>query len=192
MNFLEFCDRFHISQRKARLMLKADVLRLDETTSETAIKIRGLLAKGQSLTAAQLCELVEAPGLLLDLGRYAGAAQDQVEALGDARGEAAPKYIVAYIGDAAKKDPQAVAILIDWFKLIIPARPVPHNYLAVRLLLGLAPNVRAFDVPRVPRALRECRRHADFAGWWHSDQQSGRSKTFYSQPAKKPVAEFDL
>jgi hypothetical protein len=192
MNFHEFCDRFHISQRKARLMLKADVLRLDETTSEIAIRIRGLLAKGQPLTAAQLCALVESPGMLLDLGRYAGAAQEQVEALGDAKAEAAPKHVVAYIGDAVKKDPQTVVILIDWLKSIIPARPIPHNYIAVRLLLGLTPNVREFDVPRVPRALRECRRHADFAGWWCVDRQSGRTKTYYSQPAKKPVAEFDL
>lgn len=189
MNLFEFCEKFNISLRKARLMQKADVLRLDENTSEIATRIRDLLAKGQPLTAEQLCALVEEPSLVLDLGRYSGRAQAQLDALGNVKAEIAPKQVVAYISDAARGDREAVSVLVDWLKSVIPARPVSHSYLAVRLLLGLAPSVRGFDVPRLPRALFECRKRAEFANWWQVSRNGTRSNTFYAQPAKK---EFDL
>lgn len=189
MNIFEFCERFHISLAKARKMDKAGVLRLDENTSEAITEIRHALSRGQALTAAQLVELVENPGAVLDLGRYASRARDELDALGDARNEAAPKLVAAYVTDAAKGDPEAVGVLLDWLKTILPARPVSHSFIAVRLLLGLAPNIRQFDVPRIPRALLNVRRHDAFAGWWRVEKQKSRNVTIYSRPAKKS---FDL
>lgn len=191
MNIFEFCDRFGISLRKAREMVKADVLRIDETTSEIGAEIRHLLTRGQPLTAAQLCAMIEEPGLVLDLGRYAGKAQEQIDALGNAKQEAAPKHVAAYISEAARGDREAVGILIEWAQSVIPARPVSHSFLAVRLLLGLAPSVRGFDVPRIPRALLECRKRGEFADWFEVSYSGTRAKTFYRRPAKKPV-KFDL
>jgi hypothetical protein len=192
MNIFEFCERFHISLAKARKMNKAGVLRLDENTSETITEIRHALSRGQPLTAAQLVELVESPSAVLDLGRYAARAQDELDALGDARGQAAPKLVAAYVTDAAKGDAEAVAVLIGWLKEILPASPVSHSFIAVRLLLGLAPNIRQFDVPRIPRALLNCRRHDAFAGWWHVEKRKSRNVTIYQRPDKKTLANFDL
>lgn len=192
MNIFEFCERFHISLTKARKMNKAGVLRLDENTSEAITEIRHALSRGQPLTAAQLVELVESPSAVLDLGRYAARAQDELDALGDARGQAAPKLVAAYVTDAAKGDPEAVGVLLDWLKRILPTHPVSHSFIAVRLLLGLAPNIRQFDVPRIPRALLNCRRHDAFAGWWRVEAKKSRNVTIYQRPDKKTLANLDL
>lgn len=192
MNIFEFCERFHISLAKARKMNKAGVLRLDENTSDAITEIRHSLSRGQPLTAAQLVELVESPSAVLDLGRYASRAQDELDALGDARAQAAPKLVAAYVTDAAKGDPEAVGVLLDWLKRILPAQPVSHSFIAVRLLLGLAPNIRQFDVPRIPRALLNCRRHDAFAGWWRVENRKSRNVTIYQRPDKKALANLDL
>lgn len=192
MNLFEFTEKFKISLRKARAMEKAGVLRLDENTNERATEIRLLLSKGQPLTAAQLCELVEDPALMLDLGRYAARAREQVDALGNVKAETAPKEIAAYISEAARGDQEAVSVLLNWLFEIIPAKRVGHSFIAVRLLLGLAPSMRKFDVPRIPRALLECRRRQEFAEWWTVETRGTRSQTFYKRPAKKPLATFDL
>ena len=192
MNLFEFTEKFKISLRKARAMEKAGVLRLDENTNERATEIRLLLSKGQPLTAAQLCELVEDPALVLDLGRYAARAREQIDALGNVKAETAPKEIAAYISEAARGDQEAVSVLLNWLFEIIPAKRVGHSFIAVRLLLGLAPSVRKFDVPRIPRALLECRRRQEFAEWFEVSYSGTRAKTFYRRPAKKPVATFDL
>lgn len=192
MNIFEFCERFHISLAKARKMNKAGVLRLDENTSEAITEIRYSLSRGQPLTAAQLVELVENPSAVLDLGRYASRAQDELDALGDAKAQAAPKLVAAYVTDAAKGDPEAVGVLLDWLKRILPAQPVSHSFIAVRLLLGLAPNIRQFDVPRIPRALLNCRRHDAFAGWWRVKAHKSRNVTIYQRPDKKTLANLDL
>lgn len=192
MNLFEFAEKFNISLSKARAMQKADVLRLDETTSEEAAEIRALLIKGQTLTAALLCWLVENPAQVWELGKYSGKAQEQLATLGNAKAQAAPKEIAANISDAARGDSEAIALLVSWLKEIIPAREVPHSFIAVRLLLGLAPGVRKFDVPRIPRALLECRRRQEFAEWWTVETRGTRSQTFYKRPVKKPLATFDL
>jgi hypothetical protein len=67
---------------------------------------------------------------------------------------------------------------------VIPAKPVGHAYLAVRLLLGLAPNIRQYDVPRIPRALLNCRLHADLVGWFRVEKVKSRNVTIYQRPAK--------
>lgn len=191
MNIFEYSERYNISLAKARRQMKDGVLRIDETTSEGIIAIRHHLSRGHPLTAAQLVELVDNAGAVMDLGRYASLAEKQVAALGNVRSEAAPKLVAAYVTDAAKGDKEAVAALIAWLKDVIPAKPVEHNYLAVRLLLGLAPNIRRYDIPRVPRALHECRKSEDFAGWWQTVPKRSRNVTIYQRP-KKLVAGFDL
>lgn len=189
MNIYEFCEEFKISLGKARKMNKRGVLRLDGD-SEAAGEMRHYLGRGQALPAAHLVKLLEEPALLLDLGRYSDKSEQQIAELGArVKDDAAPREIVAYIGDAAKGDAEAVAVLVEWLKEILPAKPVPHAFIAVRLLLGLAPSIRKFDVPRIPRALLNCRRHDDFAGYWRTMPAAGRNITIYSQPAKK---DFDL
>lgn len=192
MNIFEFCERFHISLTKARKMNTAGVLRLDENTSEAITEIRHALSRGQPLTAAQLVELAENPSSLLDLGKYASRAQDHLLAIGDAKAQAAPRSVAIQITDAAKGDPEAVGVLVDWLKRILPDKPVTHSFVAARLLLGLAPNVRQYDIPRIPRALLNCRRHDAFAGWWRVEARGSRNVTIYCKPDEKTLASFDL
>lgn len=192
MNIFEYAEKYQISLKKAREQLKDGILRLDESIAPQTVEIRDWLSRGQNLTSAQMCTLIESPGILLDLHRYAGKAQDQLDTLGDAKSEAAPKMVAAYITDAATGDEEAVRVLVDWIKQILPNKPVPHSYLAVRLLLGLAPNVRGFDVPRIPRALLNCRKREDFAGWWKVEFRKTRAFTIYQKPDKKALANLDL
>lgn len=192
MNIFEFCERYHISFKKARKMEREGAITFDGSMPETIEIICRTLKNGDELTAAQLLELVESPGAVLDLGRYANKAQEQLDALGDVRREAAPKLVAAHVTDAAKNEPEAVAVLVAWLKEILPAKPVSHGFIAVRLLLGLAPNIRQYDVPRIPRALLNCRRHDTFAGWWRVENKGNRNTTIYQRPTKKALANFDL
>lgn len=186
----EFADKWKLSIKKVRQMMKVNNWP-QEKENVRADAIRHLISKGQPLTAAHLCELVDSPELVLDLGKYAGRAQEQIDALGKAKEQAAPKEVTAYIGEAARGDTEAVGILSAWLKEIIPSRPVNHSFIAVRLLLGLAPSIRAFDVPRIPRALHECRKVESFAAWFVSEPKGARNQTIYKKP-KKDIANFDL
>lgn len=195
MNLLEFCAEFAISLPKARKMLKKNVLRLDENMSDEAISIVAKLRNGDNLSALQLCALIESPSLVIDLGRYAGKAQEQLDAIGNAKAEAAPKQVAAYISEAAKGDkaePETFSILIPWLQSVIPSVPVPHTFVGTRLLLGIAPSVRKFDAFKLSRALLECRKREEFADWWHVSRDGTKSHTLYHKPAKKPVVNFDL
>lgn len=182
MNIFEFADRFNVSLAKVRKMHKAGLLRIDESTREETASIRLHLARGQSLTAAMLCDLLEDPAIMLDLGGYASRAEKEIAALGKVREEAAPKIVAAFITDAAKNDEEAVNVLSGWLRTVIPAKPVGHAYIAVRLLLGLATNIREYDVPRIPRALLNCRQRPEFAAWWRTEKRGKRNVTIYCRP----------
>lgn len=180
MNIFEFCERYNIKQGKARRMDKDGVLRLD-ASSNAFDPIRATLANCDPLSAAQLVQLVENPGGLLELGKYAPKAHEQLQALGKPENQAAPREVAANIWEAAKGETEAVEILVAWLKEILPARVVGHNYLAVRLLLGLPENQRASEAPRIPRALLNCRRAESFAGFWHVEPGVSRNVTRYAQ-----------
>lgn len=194
MNIYEFCEKYKISLTKARRMDRDKVLRLDGGENKAAAEMRHYLGRGQALPAAHLVALVEEPSILLDLGRYAERADAQLSELGpNVKDEAAPREIVAYIEGAAKNDPDAVDTLLGWLMEILPSKPVPHSFIAVRLLLGLAPSIRGYDVPRIPRALLNCRKREEFADWWRTEKTPSRNVTLYQRPSgKKKVATFDL
>lgn len=185
MNIHEFCDKFNTSLAKARKMDKCGVLRLD--SSVTALdEIRHSLARAVPLNAAQLVELIDTPGAALELGKYAAKAEEQLAGLGRPQDEVASKEVTAYVLEASEGKPEAVEALIRWIKTILPSRPVRHAYIATRLLLGIPPNIRKFDVPRIPRALLNCRRHPDFAGWWRIEKRVSRTVSLYEKKS------FDL
>lgn len=184
MIFFEFCEKYHISPAKARRMFAEGLLEIDAPPPlpPMVTAIYQTLARGQSLTAAHLVELIENPDMIPDLGYYADRAKAEIAALGKI--EPAPKAIVAYVTDAAKNEPEAVDVLLGWLREILPAAPVGHAFIAVRLLLGLAPNIRQYDVPRIPRALLNCRLREEFAGWWRVEKRGSRNVTIYCRPAK--------
>jgi hypothetical protein len=189
MNLFEYCEKYKISLAKARKQLKDGVLRLDETTSGESANIRHWLTRGQPLTVQMLCHLIDNPSEVLDLGRYADKAQDQIDALGKV--QAAPLEVAAAIADTARGKPEATAILLEWLNATIPAKGCTHAYLAVRLLLGLPAAQRKFDAPRIPRAFLECRRNPEFAGWYETRRNGAKNFTIYKR-AKIALVDFDL
>lgn len=188
MNLYEFCEKFKISLRKARKMDKAGVLRLDFGESENGAEIRLQLRKGQPLTVAHLLYIIEQPAIMSELWPYDEKVKSQLAALGNVDDEAAPREVAAYIGEAARGDDEAIGILVRWMKEKIPAEPVAHYWVATRLLMGLPANIRGYDVPRIRRALLNCRKSPDFRGWWRVEPIRSRQVTFYQRPEKL----FDL
>ncbi len=186
MNIFEFCERYHISLAKARRIAKDNPAWFNGTSSAFDL-VRTSLANGDRLTAAQLVELIEEPGGLLELGKYASRAERELSALG--KPQAAPREVVANIMEAAKGEPEAVQILVDWLKTIIGDSPVSHAFIAVRLLLGTPASIRKSEGPRIPRALLNARKHPDFVGYWHTAQGiKKRNVTIY----QKSLAQLDL
>lgn len=192
LTLLEFCERFKISQRKARLMMKAGALMVSDLPDKQAVKIVETLAQHNPLAASSLCALLEAPGLALQLGRYSERALDQLSDVGDAKGEQAPREVALAVADAARGDPDAVSIVCDWIKRALPAdgSPVSHSWLACRLLLPLPANIREFENSKIVRALSYARKTDALAGWFEYAKRGSRKAAIYSRPIC--LAELDL
>ena len=189
MNIFEIAEKFKISIHTLRKLEKAGLLLTDYGESEHGARIRFQFAKGQSLTVAQQIEILEDPSILRELGPYRIKAEEEIASLGEVRGEAAPLEVAAHITDAAdRRDKDSIGVLIDWMKTVIPAEPITHHWLAVRLLMGLQANMRNYDVPRIQRALLNCRNSADFKGWWRVEKNKSRTQTLY----QRPEVRFDL
>lgn len=180
MNIFEFAEEFRLSLAKARKIKKRFPQIFNETDSSFD-PLRATLAKGNRLTAPQLIELIENRSGLLEMGKYTAAAQRELAALGDPVAQAAPKEVVANLMEAARNEPEAVQILVDWLRSIVPAKPVSHAFIATRLLLGIPETIRQYEAPRIPRALLNARQHPDFAGWWHVEKQVSRNQTVYQK-----------
>lgn len=186
MNVFEFHERYKISLTKARLIAKENPHWFDGTSTATDAA-RATIAKGNAPTAMQLVELIENPASLLELGKYVDTAEREIAKLGNPLGQVAPKEVVANIMEAAKGEPEAVEILVNWLKSITGDSPVGHAFIAVRLLLGTPASIRKSEGPRIPRALLNARNHPDFAGWWHTKPDGkNRNVTIYQKKA------FDL
>lgn len=182
MNIYEFCEKFRIPRQKARKMYEAGVLILDMGESPHGAIIRSRLGKAQSLTVPQFLAMIEDPSILAELGHYREKAERQLAALGNLADGASPREVAAYISDAARGDTEAIGILVAWLKQIIPAEPVTHHWVAVRLLLGVPANIRKFDLPRINDALAWCRKSQDFRGWWRIEKRRLKTFTLYQRP----------
>lgn len=180
MNVFEFCERYHISLAKGRKIAKENPHWFNASGSPFDT-IRATIANGDTLTALHLLDLIENPGGLLELGKYASKAEQALAALGNPQTQVAPKGVVAYLMEAAKGEAEAVQILVDWLRVIIPASPVNHAYIATRLLLGIPATIRESEASRIPRALLNARQHPDFAGYWHVEKGVSRNKTVYQK-----------
>lgn len=176
----EFCAEFHISLGKARRMEKRGWLRVDSNATPID-EIRIALKKGHRLTVAQLMELIENPGGLLELGAYARQAQTQLDVLGDPKSERAPPEVTAHLLDAYRNDPAAVEVVATWVANSLPAGPVGHAWVATRLLLGVPENIRKFDFPRLQRVLMNCRNHPALKNHWFTARETSRNVTYYQK-----------
>lgn len=184
MNIYEISEEHSISVTKLRKLERDGLLCVDGQESQTAAALRYHLRRNQIMTVAQVLQLIDAPGLVIELNRWAERARTQLEALGDVKATQAPRDVTAYIDDAARGDAEAIAILLRWLQIVLPTRPVPHAWVGVRLLVGLPENLRAYNIRRVPLALLNVRKQPEFAGWWHLASTGGteRNRTFYARP----------
>jgi hypothetical protein len=76
-----------------------------------------------------------------------------------------------------------VETIAYWLNSIIPAEPVGHAYLAVRLMLGVPENIRKYDFPRIQRVFMHCRKHQALAGYSFTVRESSRNVTYYQKTA---------
>lgn len=180
MNVFEFHERYKLSLAKARRIAKDQPHWFDGSSGATDA-IRATIMKGNEPTALQLLDLIENPAGLLELGKYATKAEQSIAALGNPQGQVAPREVAANIMEAAKGEPEAVQILVDWLRLIVPADRVEHAFIATRLLLGIPATIRQFEAPRIPRALLNARQHPDFKNYWHVERGVSRNKTVYQK-----------
>lgn len=193
MTLLEFCEEFKISHPKAKRMLARGVLLVDQSTDPRAARIREVFMSRNRLGAMDLCDLLEAPSLTLELGRYAEKAIDLVETVGNALESQAPLDIALSVMDAANGDPEAIAAFVDWLKRALPVdcSPVGYHWIAVRLLLPMQASVRKHESEKIRRALARARKSPDFAGWWKYQRKSGRNVTIYARP-QNSLVQLDL
>lgn len=184
MTLLEFCEEFRISHAKAKRMIKRGCLLVDESADPRAARIRETFLSRNPLGVVDLCDLLEHPGLILQLGRYADKASEQLDALGDAVKGQAPRSVALSVMDAALGDAEAITGLVDWIKGALPAdgSPVGYHWLAVRLMLPIAENMRKHQNDKIRHALAHCRKSGQFADWWHYDGRKSRKVTIYKRP----------
>jgi hypothetical protein len=185
MNIYGLSVKSEIPLAKLRKLERLGALKLDGETGFIDALIFHM--RGNSvLSVAQLLALIEAPDLLDELGavrpRYASRAQDQIHALGDMSQAMAPRDVTAAIPGAARGDDDESLKIADWLKLALPAAPVSHAWVTVRLLKPLNEFMRGQTAPLISPALLNMRKLPEFAGYWHSEKSGARSVIKYFSP----------
>lgn len=184
----EFAKSIGLSLRKLRKIdraLSGKFLPLLESADPVADTIRNYYRKTRTLTVAQMVTLIADPAIIDRLKPYGDAMRAILAELGDV--VPAPFDAAAYIDAASRGDEDAILRIVKWIKTTLPDYPVPHAYLATRLLLGVPPEMREYEAPRMSRVMLNCRKHHELSGWWHVAERNGRQMTLYARPG-----EYDL
>lgn len=181
-SIFRLCNEFNISLTKARQMDKDGLLNLDQS-EEPEQEIFYWLSHGSHLTVRHMVMLIEKPSLLHELGSQERKARDQLEEVGSAKEESAPPHVVACIAERTLI-PEAVALLVDWIRSVLPAHPVSHYWIATRLVFGLPKEIREDRSAYVRFALKQCRNHPDMAGWSRPENRYSRVATLYQRPER--------
>lgn len=192
MNIHDVATKSGVSIRALRKLEKLKIIAFDPDPDADehprAAEMRFLLMRNQQLSAALLVELLESPTAFFDLRKYEPRARAQIAALGDVQGSVAPIGVLAAISDAAGADASAAQTLADWLTEILPSEPVSHYWVAVRLLLPLAPIQREAVGKRISLALMHMRKLESFAGNWESvPGAAGRTVINYFQKRNFPL-----
>ena len=179
-----------ISVKKLKSMDRLGFLKTTKPETPEVVKMLWTVRKGNRLSVVHLLRLVENPDLVFELGDYASTAEAQVEALGDAKGEAAAPIIANIVDGASRNEQEAVEALEQWMKREIPYdRDVPHHYLAVRALLGVSVHLRPYLAGRISRAFQNVRERPSFYAWYSfQTTRYARNATVYH----RPKFDFDL
>lgn len=185
MNIYEISLKARLPVKALQRLEKLKVLTVDPEPDATAA-IRFHMRGNARLSVPQLLALVDDPALVDTLGRFAERARAQIAALGDFKATSAPPEVTAYLIDAGRLDPAAIAVLVEWAKRVLPHEPVEYSWLAVRLLAPLPLGLREQSLKLAPLALLHMRKAPEFAGHWHMVKQGARDVPRYH--AHKQVA----
>lgn len=185
MNIHELSSRTNISLSNLRKLERLKVLRIDKE-SELAPMLRWHLARNQHMTVAQLLDVLAAPAVVGELGRYADRARAQLAEIGVV--SAAPPEVTAAIYDAGKSDEASAEIIAAWLRDILPVEPVSYYWIAVRLLYGLPDTLKTQYAKRLNVALANVRKLDSFAGWFSFEKNGERRTVKYH----KPLAYVDM
>jgi hypothetical protein len=182
MNIFDIHEKSGVSLRALRKLDKMGVLRC-KPNDPILDAIRLMLSSSKPLSVAQLAALIDNPGLVLELGKKADAAELQLEGIGDAKGEAAPRSVTLHIEDAARSDPAAVAKIAMWIFDNLPSYgAVNYSYVALRLLYGVPEGQRQFVLPRIARAISYAKQQAPLSHCWRMTGKEGAKRTEFFKP----------
>jgi hypothetical protein len=183
MNIFELADKSGASLRTLRKIEKLLKGRPIAASDPVLDSIRAQTNRVRPLSVSQYMALIDRPELIDALGSRAERIEQELEAIGDAQGEAAPREVTLHLQDASKGNPKAAAIIAQWMHDALPDQGnVPHAYLALRLLYGVPENVRRFALPVVPRAMQAAKRQAPLAGCWRIVETGSMRATEYFKP----------
>lgn len=184
MNIYQLSVKAQIPVVRLRKLEKLGALKVDGE-NEFIDRLIFHMRKNSVLTAAQCLTLIEASDLLDELHaakpRYAKRAREQLQILGDVL--PAAREATAAIAGASRGDDDESLIVAEWLKSILPSDPVPHAWVAVRLLKPLNEFQREQSSPLISPALLNMRKLPEFAGYWRSEKFGTRSVIKYFQPA---------
>lgn len=187
MNVFELSSKTNISIKSLRKLEKLKLLTLDPDPPSdehpSAPRMRFILMRQGQLSVPYLMTLLTKPDTLYDLRKYEPRARAQIAALGDYQATLAPKEVTAVIDRAAGADTDAALALAQWLGDVLPAEPVGHHWVAVRLLLPLPEFQREQAMPIINLALLHMRKLDTFRPYWESvENKSGRKEIRYFQP----------
>lgn len=173
-----------------RKLKSAGFLVKTEDENAMALSITKAIARGNPLSVVQLVALIEDPSIEYELFGYAARAKNAVDALGDVKSMGAGREITAYINAAADRDQEALEIIAEWVRSIVPARgEVSHAWVATRLVINSP--LQADHLNRISLVMLNVRQAPSLKGWWRVANIGGRTQTFYMRP-KNPLANLDL
>lgn len=179
MNIHELSSRTNISLSNLRKLERLKVLKVD-AESALAPALRWHLGRNQHMTVTQLLDVLAAPDILDDLGRYAEQARAQIAELGAVM--PAPRDVTAAIYDAGKGDTENVEIIASWLRSVLPREPVSYHWIAVRLLFGLPDTLKTQYAKRLNLVLANARKLDSFAGWFSFEKKGERRAVKYHKP----------
>lgn len=179
-----------LSVRALKGLERRGYLKVTSAKNPRLSKINVAMLKGNRLSAIDLVYLVENPDLVYDLGDRADRALTQIEKLNDPKADACEPYLANTVDLAAMGNPDKIAELAAWMRSKIPASgEVDHGYLAVRILLGISPNVVNYVAGKIPRAFLNVRATAGFKDWSSKKiNKYGQKATFFH----RPMLQYDL
>lgn len=182
MTIHEFAAFYRVSVKKLRQMQFNGHANfgISGSQSDTIVRMRSRLKRGQSLTVENLIMLANGVVQYEELDAYARRARKQVNALGPIAVDALPVDRRSWINGSAIKDGMACKLLSEWIASVIPEAGCDYHYIAVRIMWNIPDQNFKAVYAVVARAVMNCRHASALDGM--SETINGRTKFFKKSP----------